>query len=234
VSAERNTVFQKILDWINAHPKIKGALVVAEGAAVGTLINLFQSGSVHLTKQSLANLGVAIGGAIYLALKNYYTEQAKPATGAPASSVGSGAAKVATQITIVVACAALLLGTTACNDWERQTFQVLAASKAVIDQAQDDYETSALPRTIPVYNAINAAKDAQTLVVQSMVTYEQLKASSASSDALTKQQAIVETALVRLPALIAAVKALYSDVTKTEISPPRVQSWVWRPALLAA
>jgi hypothetical protein len=211
-------VIQKIRDWLNAHPKIKGALVVAEGAAVGTLINYFEAGSIHLTKESMARLAVAIGGAIYLAVKNYVTQYAKPSV--------DGAAKTAAQVLGMLMCAFLLLGLIACNNWERSTYQSLAASKAVIDQAQEDYESNALPHTVAAYNAINTAKAAQSAAVQAFAAYEQLKATGAEAAGLSGQQAAVEAALQRISPLIAAVKALYANVRNTR---PR-ESAQWSPA----
>lgn len=199
-------MIQKIRDWLNAHPKIKGALVVAEGAAVGTLINYFEAGSIHLTKEGMTRLAIAIGGAVYLAVKNYVTQYSKPGV--------DGTAKAVAQTLGVVMCAIVLLGLTACSNWERSTYQSLSASKAVVDQAQADYESKALPRTVLVYNAINAAKDAQTAAVQAFAAYEQLKATGAEDTRLRGQQAVVDAALQRIPPLIAALKALYADLKK--------------------
>ena len=93
----------------------------------------------------------------------------------------------------------------------RTNFQTLAASQATINQARADYETgTALPRSAAVYKAVNTAKAAQTLAVNAMVTYEQLKAKKASADVLATAQADVSTALADLPTLIASIKRLYT------------------------
>jgi hypothetical protein len=67
----------KIRAWLNVHPMVKGALVVAEGAFVGTMVHAVQSGGVSFTRQNLTNLSIALLGAMYLAVKNYLTTQAK-------------------------------------------------------------------------------------------------------------------------------------------------------------
>jgi len=113
----------------------------------------------------------------------------------------------------VVLVAALLLGSVSlagCNDWERRTYQTLAASKAVIDQAQADYESGKIPHTEPVYAAVNKAKDAQKSAAQAFLEYEQLKLIVKSGGNLPEKQQAVSDALVQLGPLVAVVKALYT------------------------
>lgn len=108
--------------------------------------------------------------------------------------------------------APLILTLAACTNWERTTFQTLSASQATINQAQDDYEAGvSIPKTRIAYDAINTAKLAQTNAVEAMITYENLKATGASKDSLTKAQVAVTTALAVIPADIVALKALYSN-----------------------
>lgn len=106
----------------------------------------------------------------------------------------------------------LLMCGFACNasSWERTTFQALSASKAVIDQAQADYESGVLPHSQKSYDVINKAKNVQTLAVNAMTTYEGIKANGGSATAQQAAQADVATFLSQLPALIADVKALYT------------------------
>ena len=120
---------------------------------------------------------------------------------------------------------ALLLLTGCPANWEQQTQAGLAASQAVINQAQTDYEASAaqpagscaavtvacIPHTPASYTAINQAKQAQTLAVQAMETYEQLKASNAGATQLAAAQNDVATLLADIPPIITEVKALYSS-----------------------
>jgi len=98
----------------------------------------------------------------------------------------------------------------ACTSWERSAFQTLSASKAVIDTAQADYESGTIPKTPQSYAAINAAKQLQTDAVNAMIVYENYKAQKASSGDLTAQQQVVSAILVKLPQLIAQIKALYA------------------------
>jgi hypothetical protein len=122
-------------------------------------------------------------------------------------------ATTATKVGSVLLAATLLpFALTACTNWEQTTYQALASSKAVLDQAQIDYETgTAISHNAIAYQTITAAKAAQTTAVNAMVTYEQLKAvNTTSADALTKAQGDVETALAALPTLLSNVKALYA------------------------
>lgn len=101
-----------------------------------------------------------------------------------------------------------LLGTTGCTNFERESFQTLSASQAVINTAQTDYEARTIPKTTCAYTIINDAKAAQTAAVDAMVAYEGVKAAKGD---LNAAQAVVVTDLEVLPADIAAVKTLYSN-----------------------
>lgn len=117
-----------------------------------------------------------------------------------------------------------------CTSWERAAYQTLAASKATIDQAQADYESGKLPHSKPVYDAVNKAKEAQTLAVDAMVTYEQAKATNAGQTALAKAQNDVTVALEQLPAILADIKALYVKQTAALYTRPNVMraTMEWR------
>lgn len=121
-----------------------------------------------------------------------------------------GISLAAVKTTGLLVFAGLALATmTGCNDWERTTFQTLAASQATLDQAQIDYEARTIPKTATTYEAITKAKAVQTLAVQGFATYEKIKAAKGTASALSAQQAIVTASLAQLPTLIAAVQALY-------------------------
>jgi hypothetical protein len=93
----------------------------------------------------------------------------------------------------------------------RINFQTLAATTAIINQAQDDYEGGkVIPHNAAAYNTINAAKAAQKTAVNAMVTYEKLKAQKASARVLATAKAGVATALAGQPTLIASIVGLYS------------------------
>jgi len=99
---------------------------------------------------------------------------------------------------------------TGCSSFERTTFQTLAASKAVIDQAQVDYEARTIPHTQAIFTVITQAKAVQATAVQGMVVYEEIKSANGSASALSLQQQVVIIALANLPPAIADVKALYT------------------------
>ncbi len=106
--------------------------------------------------------------------------------------------------------AVLALFIVGCTDWERTTFQTLAATQATLNQAQIDYETGiAIPHSQIAYTVITKAKATDTLAVNAMVTYEQLKANKAAPSVQAQAQADVSTAIAQLPTLITDVKALY-------------------------
>jgi hypothetical protein len=108
--------------------------------------------------------------------------------------------------------ASLLLGSfglAGCDDFERKTFQTLSASRALIDQAQIDYETGTLPHTQASYDAINKAKDAQTAAVRAFQEYEAAKLSVNQNSDVTVQTAALNSALSSLGPTVAGVKHIY-------------------------
>lgn len=92
-----------------------------------------------------------------------------------------------------------------CNDWERTTFQSVAASKAVIDQAQVDYEARTIPHTTCAYNLINKAKAAQTTAVDALLVYEQVKAFKGN---LSAQEGIVVQDISLVAPLITQIQTI--------------------------
>lgn len=126
------------------------------------------------------------------------------ADGSGSQSNNSGAKTLAILVFLTLAMYSL-----GCSGWERTSFQALATSKATIDQAQADYESGKLPHTTATYNAINAAKDAQTVAVNQLVAYEGAKAAGKTGNDLAIAEAQVTAAMADLPPLIAAIKALY-------------------------
>lgn len=95
-----------------------------------------------------------------------------------------------------------------CTSFERDTFNTLAASQAVINQAQTDYTSGAIKETTCSFTLINDAKAAQTVAVQAMVVYEHEKTAGTS---LTAQTAVVVADIAALPGLLANVKGLYAS-----------------------
>lgn len=95
-----------------------------------------------------------------------------------------------------------------CNSFERDTFNSLSASKAVIDQAQADYTAKTIPENKCSYAIINDAKAAQTVAVNSMLVYETEKAAGHNLDA---QEAAVTQDLAAIIPIVAQVKVLYTN-----------------------
>lgn len=100
------------------------------------------------------------------------------------------------------------IAVTGCNDWERNTFDSLASSQAVLNAAQADYESGTIPKTGCSYSLINNGKAAQTVAVNAMVDYEQLKANKGNTAA---QEAQVTADLAALVPLVAQVQSLVSN-----------------------
>lgn len=92
----------------------------------------------------------------------------------------------------------------------RYNFQSLAANKAIIDKAQEDYNAGRIiKQNRAAYNTIIAAANAHNVAVNAMTAYEQLKANGVLADVLAMAQKDVETAVADLPNLIAAIVKLY-------------------------
>lgn len=101
-----------------------------------------------------------------------------------------------------------LIALAGCNTFERNAFNTLSASKAVIDQAQADYTARTIPQTACSYAVINSAKAAQTVGVNAMLVYEQEKTAGQS---LTAQEAVITAELAALPGIVVQVKTLYTN-----------------------
>ena len=98
---------------------------------------------------------------------------------------------------------AVCLLTIGCTNFERNTFNSLAASKAVIDTAQKDYTVGKIVETPCTYALINDAKAAQTTAVNAMLVYETAKTSD--------NEATVTLAIADILPLVAEVKTLYTN-----------------------
>ena len=90
-----------------------------------------------------------------------------------------------------------------CNSFERNTFNSLAASDAVIDQAQVDYTAGKIKQTSCTYAVINDAKAAQTTAVTAFALYESNKSEA-------QEQAVLQDISAIVP-LVAEVKVLYTN-----------------------
>lgn len=97
---------------------------------------------------------------------------------------------------------------TACNTWERNTYNTLASSKAVIDGAAADYESAKIPQTKCAYSIITNARTADTVAVNAMVVYEQVKLNKGN---VAAQVNVVTSDLSALAPLVTEISALVSN-----------------------
>lgn len=104
---------------------------------------------------------------------------------------------------IIAGLALSLVFLTGCDSFERNTFNTLSASKAVLDEAQADYEARKIPKTACAKSIIESGKTAQTTAVNGFLDYEKAKTTSA--------QAVVVTELASLAPLVIQVKSLISN-----------------------
>lgn len=180
--------------------------------SLGLLIAI-PADQLYTTNTLLTLLSTALGAAGVHGTVKLMSAPAVPATAAVMTPSGPASAPAPTKLTVLLLLACMLpLGLLAgCTNWERATFQTLAASKAVIDQAQADYEAGkVIPHNEAAYTVINKAKAADSLAVTAMAGYEQIKATGGSASALASAETTVTVALADLPAALADVKALYA------------------------
>ena len=116
------------------------------------------------------------------------------------------------RIAILTSLALLSMAVIGCTDWDKVAYQTLATSKAVIDQAQSDYNNKAIPQTQANYNIIAKANGSQNKAVNALLLYEEAKAAGGTTASLTALQSDVTTDLALLPALIQDVKGIYQEV----------------------
>lgn len=116
-------------------------------------------------------------------------------------------------IVALVVCVAALSG---CNSFERNAFNTLSASKAVIDQAQADYTVKTIQQNACTYAIINDAKAAQIVAVDAMVVYEQEKGLGQNLDA---QTANITDDLAAIVPIVVQVKNLYTSPAACKVAP---------------
>lgn len=96
-----------------------------------------------------------------------------------------------------------------CDSFERNTFNTLSASKAILDVAQADYEGgTVIPHSACAYALINNGKAAQAVAVNAMLAYEGVKAAKGDLAATT---ATVTADLVALAPIVVNVQALIAN-----------------------
>lgn len=100
------------------------------------------------------------------------------------------------------------LALTACSNWDRTTYQTLAASKAVVDQASADYVAGHIPQTAQARQAIDAARQVQTAAVEAFKTYEMAKLAGKQATGLEQKRQQVIAILDQLPQVLDPVQKL--------------------------
>jgi hypothetical protein len=231
-----------MLTSIKAWVASKGGFAhVAAALFAGAIAAYAEVPAFHSLVVSIYNLIPASGHELILALLGlmawYKNTQSKPnITVATTQTISQDTSDSSVKLGVIaLMCFTLLtVGLVGCTTWERTTYQSLAASKAVIDQAQADYEAGTIPKTQAAYKIINDAKKAQTTAVDAMVAYETVKASSATTataQAMAQQEVI--TALSVIPQLVAEIKALYapaaSPAKTSQLTTSSTIHWIGGP-----
>jgi predicted nucleic-acid-binding Zn-ribbon protein len=115
------------------------------------------------------------------------------------------------RLSVFLALPLMLCG---CANFELDTFKTLAASDAVINQAQKDYISGTIKQTTCTYTLINDAKAGQTAAVTALEVYATEKL---AGDDLTAQTAALTGDIATVAATVIEVKALYSNPTGCKI-----------------
>lgn len=103
----------------------------------------------------------------------------------------------------------VLLAAVGCDNFERNTFKTLSASKAVLDDAQVKYEAGTqIPHNSCAFAIINDGKAAQTVAVNAMLNYESVKVAKGD---LTSITSVVTLDLVALAPLVVKVESLIAN-----------------------
>ena len=108
----------------------------------------------------------------------------------------------------VVLLLALALVFAACTSWEQQTYQTLAATKAVIDQAAVDYNAGVLPQTRTVHDLIEKARLAQKTAVDAFSAYAVVKVAKEPQATIEEKQQAVLNAVAAVSQVIVDIKAI--------------------------
>jgi hypothetical protein len=210
-------------DWKSTAAGILSFLITTLTTLNGFLVagNMVAGGvsvaSIHVLTWATIGINVALAlcrgwiglittnadaGAVAMALQAPIgTIAAQPSTSTLAATPVAPAGKALVTIAVIALLGSFLL--TGCTNWERDTFNGLAASKAVIEQAQKDYTAGTIKETACSYAVINDAKAAQTVAVNAMVIYETAK----NAD----NEAAATLAVAGIVPLVADVKLLYSN-----------------------
>lgn len=160
----------------------------------------------NLTHDGLANIAKITLVPALLAVFNILKQSPLPTASVTVTKTSSVEVTPSGGAIVPLVLFALLLGLlplSGCNDWERNTFNTLSSSKAVLDEAQADYEARKLPKTACTKSVIEDGKAAQTVAVNAMLEYERVKTDGA------KESVIAD--LAGLAPLVVKVQSLISN-----------------------
>lgn len=115
------------------------------------------------------------------------------------------------RILVLALCFAAILPIVGCNTWEKNTYAALAADKAVLDEAQVDYEARTLPHTACVHDVITSAKQVHDTAVTGFKDYAVAKAAGLD---VTGLQAAETADIANLVVFVTKVTAL-KDINLT-------------------
>lgn len=121
-----------------------------------------------------------------------------------------------------LACALMAgtLFTAGCSSFERDAFNTLSASKAVLDTAQKDYQARIIPKTQCAYSLINNGKAAQAVAVTGLQDYHNVAAAKGNVSAA---QATVIGELASLAPIVIQVQTLISNPATSCTNSPEVK-----------
>ncbi len=153
-----------------------------------------------------------------------------------------GSSKVVSMLLICLLLPSTVALSGCVNSWERSTYATLTASKAVIDCAIAGYngfdadirhycaadpadpafdpKQFHIPQTRQAQQAIEAARRSQIAAVQAFEAYAVAKVTHDPSVSLVAKEAAVINEIARLPELINAIRALFTNAPAHAVAAP--------------
>lgn len=102
----------------------------------------------------------------------------------------------------------VLIALAGCDDFERSSFKTLSASKVVVDTAQSDYESGAIPKNNCSYSLINSAKGIQIAAVNALAVYDAEKKAGKN---VATQTTLITTELIQLAPVVVKIESLIAN-----------------------
>jgi hypothetical protein len=107
----------------------------------------------------------------------------------------------------VMAVLGLCFGLAGCDSFERGTMHTISASKAVADEAQEEYSAGVLPQSNATHDAITSLVKAQFVAADALLVYDDLAQKHEGAEALAAQRRVVQTAIEQMTASEVALSA---------------------------